>query len=80
MAAAAVHFGDFRVTVESLLVIFFLVLTAPVAAHMISRAAYHTGEPLWKNSVSDDLGDKSAIKERKDPGPANPRTGPRPKQ
>lgn len=81
MVAAAVHFGDFRVTVESLLVIFFLVLTAPVAAHMISRAAYHTGEPLWKDSVCDDLEDPGASKGRKPgPGPANPQTGPRPKR
>lgn len=38
-----------------LLGIIFIFLTAPVGAHMISRAAYLTGVSLWENSVQDDL-------------------------
>jgi len=30
-------------------------MTAPVAAHMIARAAYIAGVPLWKQSVADQL-------------------------
>ncbi|AQS55456.1 monovalent cation/H(+) antiporter subunit G [Novibacillus thermophilus] len=45
------------VSVKLLLGIVFLFLTAPVGAHMISRAAYRTGVPLWEHSVQDDLAD-----------------------
>ncbi|TXC91245.1 Na+/H+ antiporter subunit G [Metabacillus litoralis] len=38
-----------------LLGIVFVFLTAPVAGHLISRAAYNTGVPLWKGSLQDDL-------------------------
>lgn len=35
--------------------IFFVFLTAPVAAHVIVRAAYRSNVPLAKESVHDDL-------------------------
>ena len=38
-----------------ILAIFFIFMTAPVAGHLISRAAYNTGVKLWKHSVRDDL-------------------------
>ncbi|RLQ96507.1 monovalent cation/H(+) antiporter subunit G [Falsibacillus albus] len=41
-----------------LLGIVFIFITSPVAGHLISRAAYHTGVPLWKKSVLDELKDK----------------------
>jgi multicomponent Na+:H+ antiporter subunit G len=40
-----------------LLGIFFVLLTAPVSGHMISRAAYRAGVPLWENSVKDEYAD-----------------------
>lgn len=42
-----VHFGNITVTSRGLLVIGFFLLTAPVAAHMIGRAAYRSGVSLW---------------------------------
>jgi multicomponent Na+:H+ antiporter subunit G len=39
IAAAAVHFGDTSVTVRAIATVLFLLLTAPIAAHMIGRAA-----------------------------------------
>ncbi len=42
-----VHFGSITVTSRGMLVIAFFLLTAPVAAHMIGRAAYRTGVSLW---------------------------------
>lgn len=33
----------------------FFFLTAPVAAHMISRAAYFVGVPLWDRTIVDEL-------------------------
>jgi len=42
-----IHFGTITVTSRGLLVIAFFLLTAPVAAHMIARAAYRSGVSLW---------------------------------
>lgn len=41
-----------------LLGIAFFFITAPVAGHLISRAAYHSGVKMWDQSVRDDLKDK----------------------
>lgn len=49
MAAAAVHFGTADIIIRAIAVFLFLILTAPIAAHMIGRAAVSTGVPLWKN-------------------------------
>ncbi|MDQ0339578.1 multicomponent Na+:H+ antiporter subunit G [Caldalkalibacillus uzonensis] len=38
-----------------LLGIVFVFVTAPVAGHLICRAAYHIQVPLWEKSVQDDL-------------------------
>lgn len=42
-----IQFGNITVTSRGLLVIAFFLLTAPVAAHMIARAAYRSGVSLW---------------------------------
>jgi len=53
--ALVIHFADLAITVRALLVIAFLFLTQPVAAHMIGRAAYFVGVPLWENTIMDEL-------------------------
>jgi multicomponent Na+:H+ antiporter subunit G len=55
LVSAAIYFGDLRVTTRVLATIAFLLLTAPVAAHMIARAAYFQGVPLWSGTVRDEL-------------------------
>lgn len=55
LMAAAVYFNDLSITTRVLAIILFILLTAPVGAHMIGRASYFTGVKLWKNSVQDDL-------------------------
>lgn len=50
------HDGEFNARV--ILSIIFIFITAPVAAHLISRAAYYTGVKLAKQSVKDDLKNK----------------------
>jgi multicomponent Na+:H+ antiporter subunit G len=57
-AAAAVHFGDASTSVRAVLIILFLLLTAPIAAHMIGRAAVTTGVPLWRRDGDAELRDK----------------------
>jgi multicomponent Na+:H+ antiporter subunit G len=55
LLAVAVHFSDFGITVRSLLVVTFIFLTAPVAAHLIARAGYCSGASLWRDTVADEL-------------------------
>jgi multicomponent Na+:H+ antiporter subunit G len=55
LLAVAIHFGDLGVTTRVLLTVAFLLLTTPVAAHVIARAAYAAGEPQWKHAVIDEF-------------------------
>lgn len=55
LGCAALYFQDSGVTSRVLAIIFFMLLTAPVGAHLIGRAAYFIGVPLWKKSKLDDL-------------------------
>jgi len=55
LAAAALFFGETAVTTKLVAIILFLLITAPVAAHMIGRAAYFTGTKLWKHTNFDEL-------------------------
>lgn len=55
LLAVAVHFGELGITTRAVLIIVFFFLTAPVAAHLIARAAYSVGVPLWERSVIDEL-------------------------
>ncbi|GAB5467996.1 MAG: monovalent cation/H(+) antiporter subunit G [Rhodospirillales bacterium] len=57
LVAVAVHFGETGLVARAVAAIVFLLLTAPVAAHMIGRAAYRSGVPLWKGMVIDELAD-----------------------
>ena len=43
--------------IKSLLCIIFLILTAPVAAHALSRGAHISGVKLWDKSVCDKYAD-----------------------
>ena len=51
----AVFYGDLGIVSRSILVIAFMFLTLPVSAHMIARAAYFDGVPLWKGTIVDEL-------------------------
>ncbi|MFK8079538.1 MAG: monovalent cation/H(+) antiporter subunit G [Granulosicoccus sp.] len=50
----SVHFATSLVITKALLIIVFLLLTAPVGAHLIGRAAYRRGIPLWDKTLMDD--------------------------
>ncbi|MEL7300368.1 MAG: monovalent cation/H(+) antiporter subunit G [Pseudomonadota bacterium] len=47
MAGAAVFFGTSDVIIRAVLIVFFLLLTAPIGAHMIGRAALRLGITPW---------------------------------
>lgn len=55
LTGAAVYFNEFSITTRTLAIIIFILLTAPVATHMIGRAAYFDGIPLWEGTVRDEL-------------------------
>jgi multicomponent Na+:H+ antiporter subunit G len=43
------------VIAKCITVLLFIFLTAPIAAHMIGRAAYLLKVPFWKGTVADEL-------------------------
>ncbi|HMN96721.1 MAG TPA: monovalent cation/H(+) antiporter subunit G [Phycisphaerales bacterium] len=46
MTAAGLHFGDHITAIEALVVVVFLFLTAPIATHLVARAARAAGVPM----------------------------------
>ncbi|MFI2812694.1 MULTISPECIES: monovalent cation/H(+) antiporter subunit G [Microbulbifer] len=61
LAGVAILFQDAKVTARAVAAILFLLLTVPVGAHMIARAAFRTRSPMWEDTVLED-----------DPRPAAP--------
>jgi multicomponent Na+:H+ antiporter subunit G len=55
LLALAVYFNELGTTMRAIATIVFLVITGPVAAHLISRAAYLVGVALWKGTIADEL-------------------------
>ena len=54
LLGAALHSGAVGIISRCLMTVVFFILTAPVGAHLIARAAYHRGEPLADKTLSDD--------------------------
>ncbi len=55
LGSTALYFYEVSVTSRVLAIILFVMLTAPVAAHMIGRTAYFIGTKMWEGSVIDEL-------------------------
>ena len=55
LLAAALYFGSLAVAVKATVVFLFLLLTAPVAGHVLGRAAYVDGAPKWSRTGLDEL-------------------------
>jgi multicomponent Na+:H+ antiporter subunit G len=72
LTSVAFHFGDTGISSRVVAIILFTLLTAPVAAHLIGKASYFTGIPIWDKSVVDDL------KGRYRPDADGPDSGPEP--
>jgi multicomponent Na+:H+ antiporter subunit G len=67
---AGTYFAEPATSARAGLIVFFLFLTAPVAAHAIARATYRSGARLWEGTVADDLRGRYAA-----PDPAAPPGG-----
>lgn len=55
MLCAAIYFQDKAITFKIVAIVSFLLLTAPVGAHLLSRTCYIIGIPLWDKYGTDDL-------------------------
>ncbi len=55
LACAAFMFDDVSVTTKTISIVFFLILTNPIGAHLIAKTAYHTKVEKWKGTHIDDL-------------------------
>lgn len=53
LVGVAVHMGDLSFTTRAIAVILFVLLTAPVSAHMIGRAGYLGGVSMWRGTAFD---------------------------
>ncbi len=49
LAGVSVYFGDPGTVLRCVLIVFFLLLTAPIGAHMVGRAALNLGLPVWNH-------------------------------
>jgi multicomponent Na+:H+ antiporter subunit G len=78
LASAVVVFGTTAVTTKAVLVLLFLLLTAPVAAHVLGRAAYYDGVPLWDRTEVDALKGKYDEVEERDEAARRARAAPAP--
>jgi multicomponent Na+:H+ antiporter subunit G len=55
LIAVAIEASDAFVATRALAAVLFFVLTAPVSAHLLMRAAYLAGYPMWKGVVIDEM-------------------------
>lgn len=55
LLAAGVHAGDAATLARAAAGFIFFILTAPIAAHLLAKAAHQAGFPLLAPSVRDDL-------------------------
>lgn len=55
LIAAVLYFAEFYVTTKAIAIIFFLMVTSPVAAFLIGKVAYLTGTRLWEHSIVDEM-------------------------
>jgi multicomponent Na+:H+ antiporter subunit G len=55
MAAVAIHFGSLEIMTRAVATTVFLLLTAPVGAHLLARAAYWMGVKFWEGTGTDEL-------------------------
>jgi multicomponent Na+:H+ antiporter subunit G len=66
LAGVAFEFGTPEAAIKLTIAVFLQFATAPVAGHVIGRAAYRAGVPLWEGTHVDDL---RGFRERPRPAP-----------
>lgn len=57
LAGFVIYYFDFYLLIESILILGFVFITAPIASHMIGRAGYLLKAPLYKETIADEMQD-----------------------
>lgn len=60
LLATGIHSGELPVFARALAGFFFFILTAPVSAHLLAKAAHHVGYPLAMATVMDEMNKEDA--------------------
>lgn len=47
MVAVALHFQDLSVSSRAVAIILFILMTAPIAAHLLGKSLLKSGYPMW---------------------------------
>lgn len=55
LLALAIYAGELAVVTRAVAAFLFLLLTAPIAAHLLVRAAYFVGHKPWSGTKVDEL-------------------------
>ncbi|MGF9692942.1 MULTISPECIES: monovalent cation/H(+) antiporter subunit G [unclassified Rhizobium] len=55
LLAAGLHAGDMAIFMRSIAGFLFFILTAPISAHLLAKAAHQVGYRLYGKTVVDDL-------------------------
>lgn len=69
LAGVALEIGTTRTALVLGLAVVLQLLTSPVSGHVIGRAAYRSGAPLWEGTHTDDLGEYYRSTESGDEAP-----------
>jgi multicomponent Na+:H+ antiporter subunit G len=76
LGGTAFLFGTTEAAVKLTIAVILQFVTAPVSGHVIGRAAYRSGAPLWEGTHIDDLRGFYADKDGRPPAtPPEPRPG-----
>lgn len=62
LLALAVHAGDTATVTRALAAIVFFLLTAPISAHLLAKAAYVVGYGLTRTSVIDEMRESKTLR------------------
>lgn len=65
LVGTALHFQKTSLSLEAAAAILFIYITAPIASHLIARAAYLSGIKLAPNTVIDELHGQYDLKKRR---------------
>jgi len=64
--ALGTDFGSISWLTKTIVIAVFLLLTNPISAHALIRAAYKSGIPLWEGSIVDKYREHLEAKEREE--------------
>jgi len=55
LVGLAIYADDSAIAIRAILAVLFLILTTPISAHLLSKAAYLAGYRPWAGTIRDDM-------------------------